>query len=126
MYFLKILMINFLTVFFANYILPGIEMSSHTKLPHVGSDFIFAFALGLLNSLIFLMLKMANQGSSIVKMGLFSLVLNFVAYALVKILPIGIHVTSIEGYLLVSLVVAIGSFVTNFLEMKRFTKEHVG
>ena len=36
--YLKSLFFNFLTVFFANHIFSGIEVTSQTKLPHIGGD----------------------------------------------------------------------------------------
>ena len=117
MYYLKSLFFNFLVVFFANHILPGIEVANQTKLPHIGGDLIFAFALGLINSLIFPGLRMIGK-DSIAMIGALAVVINFVAYATLKLLPIGIHITSVEGYLFGSILVAIGSFLMNFLEMK--------
>ncbi|MBI5272836.1 MAG: phage holin family protein [Chlamydiia bacterium] len=122
MYYLKMLFFNFLIVFFANHILPGIDVANQTKLPHIGGDLIFAFVLGLLNSLIFLGLKILDK-VSVLRIGILSLVISFVSYAILKILPLGIHITNVKGYFLASILVAAGSFLTNFLEMKR-TKSH--
>ena len=118
MSYLKSLFFNFLTVFFANHILPGIEVVSQTKLPHLGGDLPFAMFLGLLNSLIYPVLRLMDQRSNVLRIGMIALVMNFSAYALLKILPIGIHVSSVEGYLLASLIVSGASFLTNFLEMQ--------
>ena len=46
MTYLKSLFFNFLVVFFANHVLPGIEVVKPTKLPHIGGDLTFAIALG--------------------------------------------------------------------------------
>ncbi len=118
MYYLKMLFYNFLVVFFANYVLPGIVVMESTKLPHIGGDLIFAVALGAVNSLIFPILKLFRQGSGALKIAIIALIVNFASYAIVKLLPVGINVSSVEGYLLASVVVTIGSFLTNFLEMK--------
>jgi uncharacterized membrane protein YvlD (DUF360 family) len=118
MYYLKVLFFNFLIVFFANHILPGVDVTSQTKLPHIGGDLIFAATLGALNSVIFPILKLARQESTALKIALAALILNFAVYAMAKLLPVGIDVTTVEGYVLVSVVVAAGSFLTNFLEMK--------
>lgn len=120
MYYLKTLFFNFLVVFFADHTLPGIEVMSQTKLPHVGADLIFAFALGLLNSLIFPILKLVKQEPTGFRIALIALILNFLVYAIIKLLPIGIHVMTVNGYVLASVVVALGSFLTNFLEMKHY------
>lgn len=125
MYFLKILFFNFLIVFFANHILPGIEVTSQTKLPHIGGDLIFAAVLGALNSSIFPILKLVRQEAKAIRIAMVALILNFAVYAIVKLLPIGISVMTVEGYLLVSCVVAVGSFLTNFLEMKHSVSNHM-
>src|SRR5690554_369130 len=61
MVYLKHLLINFLIVFFANYVLPGIEVLNQTKLPHVGGDILFALSLGFLNASIFHGLRILHQ-----------------------------------------------------------------
>lgn len=121
MNYLKSLVINFLVVFFSDHILPGIQVMNQTKLPHLGGDFILAIALGLLNSLIYPVLKLTHSETSALKIALVALILNFAAYGLVKLIPIGISVTTVEGYILVSAVVTIGGFLTNYFEMKRHT-----
>lgn len=121
MYYLKSLFFNFLTVFFANHVLPGIEVVNQTKLPHVGGDLMFAFGLGLVNSLIDPMLSLFRR-ASIGSIALLAILMNFVAYALLKLMPIGIHISSIAGYLLAASVVALGSFLTNLLEMRHRTR----
>lgn len=123
MYYLKSLFFNFLAVFFANHILPGLDVTDHTKLPHVGGDLGFAIALGLLNSLIHPVLKLIHKDGSGVRIAMIALIVNFASYAVLKLMPIGIHVLSVEGYLLAVLFVSVGSFITNFLEMKRI-KHH--
>lgn len=120
MVYLKSLVINFLIVFFANYILPGINVVNKTKLPHIGGDLIFAVALGLLNMMIFPILKLVLKEVNWIKIAIVAVILNFVVYAIVKIVPpIGIKITSVEGYVIVALVVTVGSFFTNFYEMQR-------
>ncbi|MBM3184045.1 MAG: phage holin family protein [Chlamydiae bacterium] len=123
MYYLKSLLFMFFIVFFANHVLPGIDVASQAKLPHLGGDLIFAAALGLINSLIFPILKVM-QKVSIWRIALLALVVNFLSYALLKILPVGIHIISFTGYLLAAIVVSLGSFLTNFLEMKHFEPQN--
>ena len=82
-------------------------------------DLIFSFALGLLNSLIYPMLKVINHHTSPLKIALIALIWNFAVYGIVKLLPIGVSVTSVEGYIFASSAVTIGSFLTNYFEMKR-------
>ena len=118
MNYLKNLGVNFLVVCFADHVIPGVEVADHTKIPHIGGDFIFAFILGFLNLLIFPALKVVNRHMSAMKIALVALILNFLAYGVVKLFPLGISVTSVEGYIFVSGCVAIGSFLTNYFEMK--------
>lgn len=118
MNYLKNLAINFLVVFFSDHVLPGIEVTNQTKLPHLGGDLIFAFVLGLLNSLIYTGLKMLHGQVSGLKIAIVCLILNFAAYAIVKFIPIGVHVLTVEGYVLAAATVSISSFLTNFFEMR--------
>lgn len=117
MNYLKALAFNFLIVFFANHVLPGVLVMDQTKLPHIGGDLIMAIALGVLNTLIYPVLRLIKHESAL-KIAIVALILNFVAYAILKIVPIGISVINIQGYLIASAVVAIGSFLINFFEMK--------
>ena len=120
MVYLKALVINFLIVFFANHILPGIDVVNQTKLPHIGGDLIFAVALGFLNMLIFPVLKVILKEANWIKIAILSIIINFVAYAIIKIVPpVGIKITTVQGYVIASLVVTVGSFITNFYLMKQ-------
>ncbi len=119
MRYLKSLFFNCLIVFFANHILPGIEVVNQTKLPHLGGDLPFAVVLGLLNSAIHPVMRLINRDISAVRIAIVALILNFAVYAVLKFTSfVGIQVVTVEGYILASLVVTIGSFWTNFVEMK--------
>jgi uncharacterized membrane protein YvlD (DUF360 family) len=127
MNYIKSLFFNFLTVFFADHILPGIEVMDQTKLPHIGGDLLFSIALGFLNSLIFPLLKLIDRHLTATRVAMIALVLNFAAYALLKLLPVGIQVSTVEGYIVAAIVVSCGSFLTNYMEMKHHRqKEHIG
>jgi len=118
MYYLKCLFFNFLTIFFANHILPGIVVADQTKLPHIGGDLIFSIVLALLNSLIYPLLKLLDSHLSPVRIALAAIFLNFGAYALVKVVPVGIQIVTLEGYAIPAAVVAVASFLTNYFEMR--------
>lgn len=122
MNYLKAFIAQVLIVFFANYFLPDVQVMSQTKLPHIGGDVIFALALGALNMLIYPMLKLTGH-TAIFKIIIVAIVLNFVAYAVLKLLPLGIDVMGLKGYALVSIVVAIGSVLVNYFEMKKHSKK---
>jgi uncharacterized membrane protein YvlD (DUF360 family) len=81
----KSLFFNFLIVFFANHILPGISVNGITKIPHIKSDLLFPLCLGLMNSLIYPILRIFGPSVSWFRMGALALILNFVAYAILKI-----------------------------------------
>ncbi len=121
----KSLFYNFLTIYFANHLLPEIVLLYQTRLPHFGSDLPFAAALGILNSLIYPVCKLISQRVSLLRIAVIALALNFAAYAVIKLIPIGIQTTTIKGYLLVSFVVTIGSFATNYFYMRASRHSHV-
>lgn len=125
MKYLKALFFSFLIVFFANHVLPGIVVNDITKLPHIGGDLLFSILLGLLNSLIYPILKVLHRPITLSRIGLIALALNFIAYGVVKFLPVGIQITSVEGYLLAALAVSIGSFLLNYYEMKHSSNKPI-
>ena len=111
---------HFLIVFFADYVLPGVEVVHITKLFHIQADLLFPLVLGFLNSFIYPILRVFDRNVSWLRMGSFSLILNFIAYAFLKLVSIGIEIVTLEGYLLASLSVSIGSFILNYFEMKHY------
>lgn len=123
MSYLKSLFFNFLIVFFANHVLPGITVIDQTKLPHLGGDLLFAIILGFLNSLIYPILRLVRKQQTVLQIAMFAIVLNFASYACVKFLFSGIHVASVEGYFFASLFVTLGSFLTNYFEMRHFRQK---
>ena len=122
MNYFKSVCFNFLTVFFANYVLPGIEVVHQTKLPHIGGDFLFAAAIGILNSLIYPVLKVVNRPISIGQIALTACCIAFGSYTILKFAPLGIEIRSIEGFLLAAIAAGLGGFLTSFLEMRRSMK----
>src|SRR3990167_7543649 len=67
---------QFLIVFFANHVLPGIYVIDQTKLPHVGGDLLFAFILGVINSIICPFIQMVKK-TTFSKLFCVCFVLNF-------------------------------------------------
>lgn len=118
MKYLKSWLVNFLTIFFANYVLPGIIIAAQTKLPHIGGDILFALVLAGLNTLVYPALKIFSRNAPLSQIAIIIIALNFLAYALLKFLPLGIQLTSIEGYLLGSLAASLAGFFTNYYERK--------
>ncbi|MDE3056307.1 MAG: hypothetical protein KGI80_06460 [Verrucomicrobiota bacterium] len=92
-------------------------MVDQTKLPHVGGDLLFAFLLGVANTIICSFLHTMRLRSFY---RLFSacLCLNFFAYGLLKWIPLGIQVRTFTGYFLAAGLVTIGSFLINCFEIQ--------
>ncbi len=113
-------------VFFANYLLPGVDVVNHTKLPHIGGDLILAAGLGLLNFFIGPLVQFGRKPFSFIRVAIVTLILNFGVYAILKLLPLGVFTTSVEGYLLVASVVSVGCGALTYIQGKRrfYKKEH--
>lgn len=122
MKYLKNFLICFFIVFFVNYLFPGIDIVNQSKLPHIGGDFTFAAILGLLNSLLYPALFAIDRQSTILRLSVVTFILNFLAYALLKLLPFGVYVTRIEGYLTASSAVSFGSIILNYIQFKKTSK----
>lgn len=119
MTYFKSLFFNFLIVFFVNHVMPGIVPGDY-KLPHIGADLIFAFVLGLLNSLIYPILHfILKESTTLAKIALTALIVNLTAYASLKFAPLGISITGFEGFFVAVAIVSCGSILTNYFEMKR-------
>lgn len=118
MNYLKNFVMCFLLLFFVNYLMPGFAIISQSRLPHIGVDLIFPLLLGLLNASLYPILKMMQQ-LSLLKLVLSVLVLNFVAYAVIKFMHTGLQILDWESYLVGVAIVCIGSFLINFFEMRR-------
>ena len=99
MSYFKSLLLNFLAVFFANHVIPGLEVAYYTKLPHIEGDLIFSFALGFLNSLVFPVMRIFKIKLSHFKIGLITFFISFGAYSIVNLLPLGIKVKSPSGFI---------------------------
>ena len=123
MTYFKSLIINFLTVFFVNHVIPNVEIDYYSKLPHIGGDLIFAFSVGFLNSLIYPVIVLFKIKSTHLKVGLSSFIISFAAYSIVNILPGGIKITAAGAYIWTSLIVWFVSYLTNHLEIKHYMKE---
>jgi uncharacterized membrane protein YvlD (DUF360 family) len=119
MYYINLLSYNFLGVFFANYVMPGIEIAHQTKLPHIGGGLIFALVVGLINSMIYPVLKVLNQPISLGKIAAIAVAVSFTSYAILKFINVGVEVKSVEGFLFASITVAAVSFLTNYIEIRR-------
>ena len=123
MTYFKSLLFNFLAVFFVNHVIPGVEIGYYSKLPEVKGDFIFAFAVGFLASLVFPVLKVLPIKPSHFKIGLITFFISFGAYSIVNILPLDIRIVHRGAYIWSGLIVWFCSYLTNHLEYKAYMKE---
>jgi riboflavin transporter FmnP len=121
MLYLKNFFHNFLVVYFALHLLPGLDVMEMKRLPHLGNDLLFAVGLGAVNSLLLLITKWIDNTPSTSRLALIALGVNFVAFAVLKFFPLGIRVSTVEGYLFGSVVCTGGAFVLNYLQMKKHT-----
>lgn len=119
MLYLKNFFHNFLIVYFALHLLPGLDVMEMKKLPHLGNDLMFSMALGLTNSLLLLIARWIDSSPSKSRLALIALGVNFVAFAVLKFFPLGIRVATVEGYLFGSVACTAGAFILNFLQMRK-------
>ncbi len=120
MTYFKSLLINFLTVFFVDHVVPGIEIDYYTKLPDIGGDLIFSFCLGLINSLIFPAIVLLRIKPTHFKIGVSSFFITVASYSIVNVLPVGVHVTTAGSYIWGSLIVWFMSYFTNHMEARKY------
>ncbi len=118
MTYLRSLFLNFLVVFFANRVVPGIDVGSFEGVTNVGGDIFFSIILGFLNSLIFPSLVVFDMKLSITNMVIGACFLSFGCYGVVALTHWGIEYISFGGWFLAGLVVSTVSFYSNYLEMK--------
>jgi uncharacterized membrane protein YvlD (DUF360 family) len=122
MTYFKSLLINFLTVFFVNHIIPGVDIAYYSKLPHIGGDLIFAFSLGFINSLVFPFMKIFGVKLSHLKIGLATFFISVLGYSIVNVLPFDIHLEGPGTYIWCVLVVWAVAYFTNHIEYRHYLK----
>lgn len=125
MTYFKSLIINFLTVFFVNHVIPDIQINSVSKLPHIGGDLIFAFSLGFIISLIFPFFIIFKIRPTHFKIGVATLILSVGSYLLLSFMPLGIKILSIGAYVWASLIVWFMAYTTSYLEIKSHLKQRL-
>ncbi|HSX13810.1 MAG TPA: hypothetical protein VLE96_05260 [Chlamydiales bacterium] len=122
MTYLKNFLVGFFIVFFVNYLFPGIDVVNQSKIPHIHGDIVFAAILGFLNSLLYPFMNKVNGNSSILRVSVVTFLLNFLAYALLKLWPFGMYVTNVEGYLSAVLAVSAGSVLLSYAQFRHRRK----
>lgn len=126
MVFLKGFAINFLVIFFANHILPGVMVGDATKLPHIGADLLFPLVLGFCNALIYPILGLFQGGRNLLKIAIFALGINLIAYAILALFPEKIRIMDVQGYVFGIGAAFLSGFFTNFFEWRRGRKKETG
>lgn len=114
---------NVLAIFFIDYLFPGIEVVKRTKWPELQGEIPFALILGGINAFLYPFLKRIPLKLSLLRMAVASVFLNFFAYALLKILPLGIEIESWMGYVLCASAASLVSFASQFWEKKKTPPE---
>lgn len=118
MCYFKNFLIAFFIVFFVNYLFPGIDVVNQSKIPHIGGDIIFAVILGFLNSVVFSLLRALDRNTNLLRISIVTLLLNFLSYAILKAVHLGIYVTTIQGYFTAALAVSIGSILLSYVQFR--------
>ncbi|MDP1607926.1 MAG: phage holin family protein [Chlamydiales bacterium] len=118
MHYIKSLFFNILVIFLSLHIFNGVEVTDATQIPHIGGDLLVALGLGLLNSLIYPILRMVSLRLLAMKIFLCAFILNFMACGILKIVSLGVNIESFKGYAILSLTISVGSFLINFFERK--------
>ena len=105
-------------MFFANKVVPGVEISTYQDVPNIGADILFSAIVGFLNSAIFPGLFILNLKPTLLKMGVIGFVISFGSYLMLSMMSFGVQILSAGGVIFAGLLVFIGSFITNYLEYK--------
>lgn len=111
MKYLKSFLFCFFIVFFVDYLIPGVDVVSFSKIPFIKGDILFPVILALANISIPFMYKILNKNISKIKMAISLLLLNVIGYSLLKFLNAGVYITTIEGYLFSFVLVTAGCFL---------------
>lgn len=123
MTYFKCLIINFLTVFFVNHVIPGIDVACFTKLPNIEKDIVYAFSVGFVNSLIFPFFVLFNIKPTHLKIGISSFLISFISYGIVNLMNLGVKISHIEAFIWATLIVWFMAYITNYLEIKHYMAE---
>lgn len=118
MTYLRSVFLNFLTVFFVNRMIPGIEVGTFEQVPNIGADIFFSLIVGLLNASIYPGLFIMGLNPTVKKMAIISFIVSFGAFAILSSLSFGVQVVSFVGFLFGSLIVWLVALFANYMEWK--------
>lgn len=115
MVYLRSFMYCFFIVFFVNYLIPGVDVVSLTKLPYFKTDVIFPLSLAFLNFGIPTAFRLFGKPLGRIKLGMILFLVNIAAYTLLKVSSLGVYITTIEGYFISIALVTVGCLVVDFI-----------
>lgn len=121
MTYLRSLFLNFLIVFFAARVVPGIQIQFFENVPNIGADIVFASVVGFFNSIIVPVMVGLNVRVTNLKILIFSFLVSFLGFFLIGIFNFGVK-ASFSGVIFGGLLVGVCSFFTNFLEFKHLNR----
>lgn len=121
MTYLRSLFLNFLIVFFAARVLPGITIEFYENVPNIGADILFSLTVGFLNSIIVPVLVLLEVKINNLKIAVIGFLISFLSFIIIGIVDFGIR-ADVLGIILGGSLVWICSYFTNYLELKHLKK----
>ncbi|NGX33674.1 MAG: hypothetical protein K1060chlam1_00014 [Candidatus Anoxychlamydiales bacterium] len=121
MTYLRSFFLNFLIVFFAARVMPGITIEFYEKVPNIGADILFSAVVGFLNSIIVPALVLIETKITNVKIAILGFVISYLSFIIISIVDFGIR-ANILGIFLGGSLVWFFSYFTNYLELKHLKK----
>ncbi len=118
MQFFKRYGILFVTIFFANYLLPGLALVNPSRWPRCEGDLIFPLTLALCNGIVFPGLRLLGLVGSSFRFILATVTVNAIAYGLLKFVSLGIRIVNWHGYLAAVIVVSLCSLFLGFRDKR--------
>jgi hypothetical protein len=113
---------NFVFVMIANRISPGIVITDYENVVNIGADLMYAFFIGLFNSLIVPICIALNVVPTIRKIIIFVSIISFGSYIIISLIDYGIKVSAFYGVIIAGLIVSLGSIVTNLLFRQKYIR----
>jgi hypothetical protein len=116
------LFINFLAVFILTRYAPGIA-STYSQTSPLGSDLLFAAALGFFNASVFPFLIIVDILPTKLRLAILTGILSFGGFTLISIIPYGFQ-PDVGGVVLGGALTWLVAFLTNYFRMLRWVEEN--
>ncbi|NGX43884.1 MAG: hypothetical protein KR126chlam5_00009 [Candidatus Anoxychlamydiales bacterium] len=117
MTYLRSFFLNFLIVFFAARVMPGITIQFYENVPNIGADILFSIVVGFLNSIIVPVLVLLEVEITNLKIAIIGFVISYLSFIIISIVDFGVT-SNILGIVLGGSLVWVFSYFTNYLELK--------